>query len=305
MHMPVRWRMEDMIDDRPDLPPPRKHGSSHDMPMREHIMKSPICDACHVRERGSSVLHGHHHFLLTLVTRGKGIQTLNGAEIPFGVDDLFLLSPADFHSHTIPDDETFDFYRVCFPYELLDARLSELCALDRLPLHLHLPEETARTACGIFSQLVDESAHGHDRPGHRVYLQALVEQLLILVLRELPEHPASSPSTPVNRALGYLHTHFHEPISVGDAAAFVGYTPNYFNACFRDQMGQPFGEYLRRMRLTYAENLLRASALPVTEIAFESGFGSLPHFSRSFRGMYGMSPLEYRKKYLETVSEPI
>lgn len=282
MSVPVRWKMQDLIDQR--------------QPFRRGELTTPICYACKAIGKGTSVLHGHQHFLMTLITQGQGIQALNGKDIPFGKDDLFLLSPADFHSNTLVDRDAYEYYRLCFSYELLDDRLSGLFAADRLPIHLQLSPECAAQALGIFEQLADESENGQDRVGHKAYLQTLAEQLLILVLRQLPPSQATTPSTPVNKALGYVHDHFHEPISVADAAAVAGYTPNYFNSCFRNQMGIPFGEYLRNMRLSYAENLLRASAMPVTEIAFESGFSSLSHFSRSFREKYGCAPQDYRRK---------
>ena len=90
------------------------------MPVRWQ-MKQAVCDAYEAKNSPSSVLHGHHHFLLTLITRGHGIQILNGREIPFGPNDLFLLSPADFHQNTLPIGESFDHFGVRFPYELLDA----------------------------------------------------------------------------------------------------------------------------------------------------------------------------------------
>ena len=287
MSIPVRWQMQDLIDEH------KKHNTPAD---KQEKVLTPICDACKILGRGSSVIHGHQHFIMTLVTRGTGTQTLNGKDIPFGENDLFLLSPADFHCNTVAAGESFDYYRLCFSYELLEARLSGLIAPDRLPLHIHLSDGAAALATDIFARLVDESENGQERLGHKACLQALAEELLILVMREVPNAQATLPSTPVNRALGYLHAHFHEPITVGDAAAYAGYTPNYFNYCFRNQMGIPFGEYLRNMRLNYAENLLRASSMPVTEIAFESGFGSLSHFSRSFRETYGCAPQEYRRK---------
>ena len=282
MSIPVRWKMEDLIDQR--------------QPFRRGTPSIPICDACKAVSYGSSILHGHQHFIMTLITDGYGIQSLNGKDIPFEKNDLFLLSPADFHSNTLTQCQSYEYYRLCFSYELLDSRLSGLFAADRLPLHLHLSAECAERAIAIFAQLTDECENGQDCVGHNIYLQALAEQLLILVLRQLPPSQNETPSTPVNRALGYVHDHFHEPISVADAAAIAGYTPNYFNSCFHKQMGIPFGEYLRNMRLSYAENLLQASQMPVTEIAFESGFSSLSHFSRSFRDRYGCSPQEYRKK---------
>lgn len=266
MEIPVRWRLE-----------------------------SGYCHGYEAVRNGSSALHGHHHFLLTLITGGSGVQTLNGREIPFGPGDLFLLSPADFHKNTVRPGESFTYYGLKFTYELLDARLSELLALDKLPLCLHLPREAAEVACFLFRQLVAECREGPELPGSRAYLQAMVEQLMILALRHMKTEERVCPEAFINRALGYLYSHFSEAISVGDAAAYVGYTPNYFNTCFHKQMGLPFGEFLRQLRLGYAENLLRCSGLPVTEVAAESGFGSLSYFSRCFREKYGISPQQYRK----------
>jgi len=270
MEIPVRWRME-----------------------------GAVCNAYEALRDKSSSLHGHHHFLLTLITQGTGVQTLNGREIPFQPNDLFLLSPADFHKNTLAEGEHFSYYGVKFTYELLDARLSELCALDRLPLYLHLQESTAQIARGIFRQLVEECREGQNRLGNKAYQQALVEQLIILALREMQQDNQVHTEAFINRALGYLYSHFGESVTVGDAAAYVGYTPNYFNTCFRQQMGMPFGEYLRQMRLNYGANLLRSSTMPVTEVAYESGFGSLSYFSRSFREKYDLSPQDYRKRYHE------
>lgn len=287
MNIPIRWNMQDMLDER-------QH--PHRRSINESGRDLPICDANKVTGRSSSVLHGHQYFIMTMITRGSGIQSINGKDIPFHPGDLFLLSPADFHSNTLEEGSTFDYLRLCFLYELMDARLSALFPPDKLPLHLHLSDDCAQQVESIFMRLIEECESQENKIGRNIYLQALTEQLLILVLRQLPSSHAPVSSAPVNRALGYVHAHFHEAITVGDAAAFVGYTPNHFNFCFRNQIGIPFGEYLRNMRLTYGENLLKASNLPVTEVAYESGFRSLSHFSRSFREKHGCSPMEFRYK---------
>ncbi len=288
MNIPIRWNMQDMVDEKPH---------THRRSIDESGRNLPICDASKVIGRGSSVLHGHQYFIMTLILRGSGIQAINGKEILFQPGDLFLLSPADFHSNTLPEGDSFDYYRLCFLYEVMDARLSSLFPPDKLPLHLHLSGDCAAQIETIFQRLIAECEAQEDKVGRNIYLQALTEQLLILILRQLPSSHTPVASAPVNRALGYVHAHFHEPISVSDAAAFVGYTPNHFNFCFRSQIGIPFGEYLRNMRLTYGENLLKASKMPVTEVAFESGFNSLSHFSRSFREKHGCSPVEYRQRH--------
>ena len=259
-------------------------------------MKNDICDAYEAKEQISSTLHGHHHFLLTLVTRGGGVQTLNGRDIPFCAGDMFLLSPADFHKNTVKDGESYDYYGVKFPYGLLDKRLSGLCALDKLPLAVRLSEASFKTAKEIFVRLCEESEIGSCRTASKVYLQCMVEELVILALRELPDKSEDIRSEFINRSLGYLYSRFFEDITVNDAAEYVGYTTNYFNAKFKESLGIPFGEYLRDMRLTYSENLLKSSEMSVTEIALEAGFGNLAYFSRAFKERFGVSPRGFRSK---------
>ena len=141
-------------------------------------MEEAVCNAYEAVRVQSSGLHGHHHFLLTLITQGTGIQTLNGRDIPFAPDDVFFLSPADFHKNTIAEGESFSYYGLKFSYELLDDRLADLCALDQLPLHIHLSPTDAKNAREVFCRLIEECEQGKERLGSKAYRQALVEQLL-------------------------------------------------------------------------------------------------------------------------------
>ena len=263
------------------------------IPIRWQLQKK-ICDAYEVKGHTASALHGHYHFLLTLITRGEGVQSLNGREVPFSVGTLFLLSPTDFHKNRATVKGGFDYFGVKFSHSLLEGRLSEISVLDKLPLVIRLEGEEYETALGIFKRLVDESGRGEGRLGNEIYLTLLIEELIIIALRGAPACERTNPSEFINKALGYLYSHYSEDISVADAAAFMGYTPNYFNTKFKGHFGAPFAEHLRNMRLSYAANLLASTDLSVTEIAMESGFGCPEHFSRAFAKAYGKSPSAYR-----------
>lgn len=266
MNIPVRWNMNDKI-----------------------------CEAYERKNAGTSALHGHHHFLITLITRGEGIQTLNGEDVPFKAGDLFILSPADFHKNTITCPDGYDYLGAKFPFEVLDPRLCDMCELDRFPIRVSLCSDTEKRIRSAFELLVEESSKMRRTPDSEILLSALIEQIFILSIRALPKKDSRKSSAFVNRALSFLYSNFSKPLTVGDAAAYVGYTPNYFNSMFHKEFGAPFASYLRNMRLGYAKNLLLSGNAPLTEIAIEAGFGSLSHFSRNFSAEYGFSPMEYRK----------
>ena len=267
MKIPVRWTMEDTF-----------------------------CDAYQSINARSSDLHGHRHFLLTLITRGSGLQILNGKEINFQKGDAFLLSPADFHKNILSGGETYDYYGVKFNFETLDARLSASFGLNKLPMHVTLTESSYKKVLNLFAELIDVPSLAKKSSLANVYKKSLLEQLLILVLSDL-EKSNSQQSSPFEvSVLGYVYSRFGEQISVADAASHVGYTTNHFNMRFKQAFGVPFSAYLRTMRLEYAKNLVIAGELSLTEIAFETGFLSLAHFSRVFKKVYGVSPQVYKTK---------
>lgn len=96
--------------------------------------------------------------------------------------------------------------------------------------------------------------------------------------------------------LSYIETHFNENIKLEDVARVGNYNPNYVSQFFRIKSGVNFYEYLTRIRLFYAINLINNSNLSFTEIALQSGFPSHKALSRSFIQYYGISPSDYRTR---------
>jgi AraC-like DNA-binding protein len=65
---------------------------------------------------------------------------------------------------------------------------------------------------------------------------------------------------------------------------------------FKKATGLNFTEYLSRVRIEKAKNLLLNPNLRISEIAFEVGFQSLTHFNRVFKKIVGQSPTDYRRQ---------
>ena len=84
-------------------------------------------------------------------------------------------------------------------------------------------------------------------------------------------------------------------VRLTDAAAACGLSPSHLSRLFHGSTGMTFQEYVSRFRLEKAGELLLATDLPVTRIAFEAGFQSISQFHRSFRKLYGMPPRAYRQ----------
>lgn len=85
-------------------------------------------------------------------------------------------------------------------------------------------------------------------------------------------------------------------ITLSEAAKTVCMNPTAFCNAFKATTGKTFNTYLTSFRLQVAARLLSAGMMDITEIAYKVGFSDLPHFSRTFKKYYNISPSEYRKK---------
>jgi len=61
-------------------------------------------------------------------------------------------------------------------------------------------------------------------------------------------------------------------------------------------------ETIIEYRLNYATQQLVQSDKPISEIAFESGFGDVSHFYKMFKVKMGLSPLNYRKQFMRDLN---
>ena len=105
---------------------------------------------------------------------------------------------------------------------------------------------------------------------------------------------ANAESPVITKAKQYIEEHHTEDLSLGEVAKAVHTSLFYFCKLFRKSTGVNFTEYVSRVRVEKAKNLLLNPNLRVSEIAYEVGFQSLTHFNRVFKKTVGESPTEFR-----------
>ena len=100
----------------------------------------------------------------------------------------------------------------------------------------------------------------------------------------------------VNAAIDYMRDHLNEPFSVGKLVNHIGYGRSRLFELFRANTGMTPNDYLRRLRLEAARELLANTSRPVTEIAFKVGFNSSQYFSTVFLQYTGVTPTGFRSR---------
>jgi AraC-like DNA-binding protein/ligand-binding sensor protein len=100
----------------------------------------------------------------------------------------------------------------------------------------------------------------------------------------------------IRRAKAYIAGHYGDPVGLDEIARIMHVSTFYFCKMFKRATGLTFTDYLGRVRVEKAKNLLLNPHLRVSEIAYTVGFQSLTHFNRVFRKLTGESPTDFREK---------
>ena len=127
-----------------------------------------------------------------------------------------------------------------------------------------------------------------------VALRALICGVLVEIQPSLAA-PAQPPKVFVSAAIAYLRQHLRERVSMSDLARHVGFGRARMFDLFKAETGLTPHDYLQRLRVEKAQQQLRQTNLPITEIALSTGFSSHQHFCAVFSRYTGLSPARFRK----------
>lgn len=94
----------------------------------------------------------------------------------------------------------------------------------------------------------------------------------------------------------YLSEHYRQDISASDVAEAAGLNRHYAMRLFKKGAGMSIWQYLLRLRVSHAQQLLLTSDAPVVSVGLDSGFASPSRFYDIFTRECKLSPAEYRRR---------
>ena len=143
-----------------------------------------------------------------------------------------------------------------------------------------------------------------DKPGKDIVLRALVEQVLVHVLRNYSQARLSDQlelsrvglvDRRIRRSVELMHTQLDQDLTLRALAAASYLSPFHFARLFKKLTGSTPHNYLAGIRATRAQVLLADTELSVTEVGAQVGYLSASHFTKAFRLATGTTPREFRK----------
>ena len=153
---------------------------------------------------------------------------------------------------------------------------------------------------GTLDQLSSE--YLSQAPGAELVVDKLTEIVLVELIRidfgrqEKSQFVKALTDKQVAKALKQLHNNPHVHWTIESLAQEIGMSRAAFAKRFKDLVGYPMFEYLTKLRMQKAKELLRETHLPLYDVANRVGYESDMAFTKSFKKHAGTTPTRYRKE---------
>lgn len=257
-------------------------------------------------DKESIMLHCHRHIEICYVRHGTGNYLIDGKDYSFKSGDIFVIN--DNEIHLAYNDKDVIMQVILFSPTLLWNGAGHTFEMDSL----HTIREISRRGKNkivpsdqYYDLLVDtikdiftENSSRYD--GYKLAVKASLIKLTVILQRGFSiEHNTESKDKEKNTYLllpvfEYMKENYEKKIKLKELAAVANMSTSNFSLVFKESVGSTPIEYLNKIRIVKASQLLLQTNDKIIDIACNCGFLSLPHFINTFKRYTGKLPKEFR-----------
>ena len=221
------------------------------------------------------------YWLLHYVVSGFGNFLIREQNVRVSPGEIFIIPPGVKIEYRADSEQPWSYIWIGFHLD------------GEIPAFLKQPSVRCPGAGQIFQRMKACS----DLTGGKNYFLSMELMALFSLLEEQNRQEPDY----VEQAISLMQAEYdQEDLSVQGIAIRLGLDRSYFSNLFRSKTGMPPGQYLSRLRLERAAEML-ASGYPPTIAGSSCGFSELAYFSRRFKVHFGCSPRAYMQRNAESL----
>ncbi|MEI6892117.1 MAG: helix-turn-helix domain-containing protein [Pontiella sp.] len=258
----------------------------------------------------TEIEHCHDFCELVIVKQGQGLQALEGMDLPITAGDVFLLQGQQ--RHHFHDRNDLILYNVMYNPDLLTLPENELrrmpgyCAMfmleptyrkqHRFASRLHLKRLQLAHVQAICDEMEKECSARE--PGYEIVLRANLLELIAYLSRAYMQGDSTETQAlqRVGEVIGSMENDFSKDWKLDELARISHMSKSNLLTVFRKATGQTPIDYLMRLRIQRAMEMLQKTDCSITEIAFTVGFNDGNYFTRQFRKVTGSTATQFRAR---------
>ncbi|MCY9662279.1 AraC family transcriptional regulator [Paenibacillus chondroitinus] len=232
------------------------------------------------------------YYALHFVINGKVRHRFGDQHIELTKGDVFCAYPGVvYHHFIVQSDQPLEMIWVSIDGGQTALLLEKAGFRPAAP---YIPgvigKELETSLVHLFSQQEDNSSR------RQVDLIAAIYRIFgLMIPQKNTDEPDVGPASWIPRSIEYMNMHYTENINVQDVAAYISVHRAYFSKIFAEQIGMTPIQYLQKLRMERALQLLQQTRHSISEIAMTLGYPDLYSFSRAFGKHYAASPSKVRE----------
>lgn len=225
-------------------------------------------------------------FQLVYITKGNGqfaSKQIQLCDIQEGT--VIVLKPGEWHTYHPNETTGWDCYWVGFS-GLVTENLDNLNPL----IKIGYDEEMV----ALYRKILE--INNGERPGYQQLLSGILIHLVAyLFFREKDKNWRDKEVLDkIDKARLIIREKINTPLSPEEIAASLNMSYTWFRRMFRQYTGLAPAQYIARLKIQKAKEMLSVSNKPIKEIAIDLGFESIDYFSTQFRKQTGQTPTQFR-----------
>jgi len=221
---------------------------------------------------------------LTYIIRGKARYTINGVKHEADSGDLLCLADGDIYEAATYPHHLMQCFSVNFKTTFSDKKAAGGSLFPAIS-HIGL----RRDVIGMFREL--NLSWTERQPGYllksRAMLMLIIHRLSEIAVFDVDSAPGDYR---INRITRYMAVHFADKLTVKGLARQVNLDVVYFGHLFKRETGMTIHQYLNKIRVQNAEDMLHTGNYKIHEVAELCGFSDIFHFYKSFKTLRGFAP---------------
>lgn len=255
----------------------------------------------------------HEFFEMVYIKKGNAVFEIAEKAADIGPNNIIIIKPRQPHKFIVKSQDGCEFIVFNFKFEnRMNNEVSEISLEDFLNFvknketgaFIKLKVNAKNDIITLLNRILREKENNDTGSEFLNYL--LMLELFVLISRALKmewENSIKGKSSKLNEviqaSLNFINNNYERDISLNDISRYVFLSQSYFAKAFKEITGVSPINYLIKVRVERAKELLTGTSQKAGDIAISVGFSNQQRFNEIFKKYTGMTPLQYRKSQIQ------
>ncbi|HJB07615.1 MAG TPA: AraC family transcriptional regulator [Candidatus Enterocloster faecavium] len=238
--------------------------------------------------------HKHVEYEINYISAGQAVMLIEGKKVEIRQGQCVIIHPQKRHSFWVNSKAGCRLTQLEMSIEM-DHQEEGFLSRDGIGWDYYVIQD-----CEEVTPLIERIARlyrGEENEYQKFLLKISAVELMITLsyhLNQKDKRYSPAMRDRMNLAVEYIQEHYSDPMDLEQVAEHVKISSRYLRKYFSEVMGITCIQYITRLRMEKAKQLLWETNKTILTIAIESGYDNAQYFSRIFKKTEGMTPREYR-----------